>query len=145
MKKPASRAPWFLLRETTGRAPTALRASFLSNKGLRRRQKVFGSNDRLPGLALQIEARFLGDSASRSGCGFILRHAGRFHALCKLAGGKLGQRGEDQFRFAHMVTQVLALESLHPLVRLDAHARPFLMNQVGKNGELFALLDVVPG
>ena len=44
-----------------------------------------------------------------------------------------------------MVAQVLGRESLEMLVGLDADAGPFLMDEVGEEGELVALLDVVGG
>jgi len=54
-----------------------------------------------------------------------------------------GQGGKNQLRFTHVVAQILGLQPLELLVLLDGGSGPFLMNDVGQDGKLALLLDVV--
>ena len=97
-------------------------------------QIIFGTHHLFSGLLLQVQARFLCDSTALLARLCIFGHAGGLHALGDLAGGEFGQRGENQFRCAHVVAQVLGLQSFDVLVILYRQVRPFLVDDIGQDG-----------
>ena len=70
-------------------------------------------------------------------------HAGGGSGFGNLAGGKLGERGEDEFGFAHVVAQVLGFKPFQILVGFHADSAPFLMDEVGEDGVFLTFFDVV--
>lgn len=78
--------------------------------GRPRRRKIIFSGDYLPpGFFFQFQAGFLGDGSAGLRGGFVFLHAGGLDALGDLAGGEFREGGEDQFRLAHVVAEVLGL------------------------------------
>ena len=109
------------------------------------RQVVLASHDAFAGLGFEFEAGTFGNFATGLGGGFIFRHARGVVGFGNLSGGKFGERGEDEFRFAHVVAQVLGFKPFHFLVGLHTDSAPFLMDKVGEDGVFLALFDIVIG
>ena len=107
------------------------------------RQEIATRHHGLPGLAFQLIAGLASDPATCLGGSFVLRHAGGVYVFRNLPGGQFGQCRKNQFRFAHVVAQVMTFKALQVLVFIDADPGPFLVNDVGQDGELTALLDVM--
>ena len=78
--------------------------------GLAGRQGVFSGHDAFAGLVFEFEAGALGNLAAGL-CGrFVFREVGSSVGFGNLAGGKLGEDGEDELGLAHVVVQVLGFK-----------------------------------
>lgn len=89
----------------------------LEGLGISRRQVVFAVHNAFAGLAFEFEAGAFGNPAAGLGGGFVFRESGGDGGFGNLAGGKFGERGEDEFGFAHVVAQVLGFKPFQFLSR----------------------------
>jgi hypothetical protein len=64
-------------------------------------------------------------------------------AICRV--DNFGESREDEFRFAHVVAQILGFQSFQILVGFHADSAPFLMDEVGEDGVFLTLFDFVRG
>ena len=109
------------------------------------RQKILARYDAYPSRCLKLPTRPLRDFAASLRRGLVFSHPGGGGRLGNLAGGKLCQSREDEFCFTHVIPEILSFKAFQFLMRLDADAAPFLMNDVGQGGVFILLPDVVGG
>ena len=78
--------------------------------GAGRRPIVFAVHDASSGLGCELQAGAPDDLSARLCRGLVFRHGGGVHGLGDLAGGKLGEGGEDEFGLAQVVAEIPGLE-----------------------------------
>ena len=94
-----------------------------------RRQEVLAGHDFPAGRGFKFQAgAFRNLTASLRG---------------NLAGGEFREGGKDEFGLVHVVAEILGFETLQVLVRLDADAAPFLVDDIGQDGIFIFLFDVM--
>ena len=117
------------------------RAPGLPNPFFRRRQKVLVTDHRFTGFFFQFKPGIFGDPPPFLPASLFSGMPGGLHTFGNLTGGKFGQGGKDQFRFTHVVAQILDFEAFEVFVFLDGNPGPLLMNDIGQNGEFLAPLS----